>query len=60
VAQAAASNPRGVRCSHSGAPWSDAVNAAFKSAFVPLPVSVRDGSHRWLLHEKPRLRAGTM
>lgn len=29
--------PRGVRCSHSGAPWSEQVNGAFKSLTGPLP-----------------------
>jgi hypothetical protein len=48
--------PRGVRCSHSGSPWSDAVNAAFKSLCGPLPVSVRDArSHRQLLRLKAEI-----
>ena len=29
--------PRGVRCTHSGAPWSEDVNSAFKSLAGPLP-----------------------
>lgn len=34
--------PRGVRCSHSGAPWSDGVNEMFKKLSGPLPISVSD------------------
>ena len=34
--------PRGVRCNHSGTPWSDEVNEAFHKLIGPMPLPERD------------------
>lgn len=45
--------PRGVRCSHSGAPWAGSVNERFKGLSGPLPISLREArANRQLLRVK--------
>jgi hypothetical protein len=45
--------PRGVRCNHAGAPWSDEVNEALSKLIGPLPLP--ENMCRW---RRERIRAG--